>query len=240
METGTTLRPPVLPATGLILLGLTVALASSTGADDAVHSGPVGSFSHGSFEIGFTQEGELQDCDVPPPGLAPRVIARMTYVRLDGVCDDQSETPCSGRFSKVLERCSADDIGYTLREDDPVTPVNEFSAAFYNKGRFRICFDETASGYCDEGNEIARGPETWHETRTFIINVEDGVPETFDETGALRTLQQVTHSKSFSFGGRNVRVRPGRQAGDGFFRVDDACLFVDNRCPLVLNHFDLR
>lgn len=188
-------------------------------------------FSHGLLSLGFTAQGELGECGPPPAHFefAHRVVLKYVYSKLDGVCDDQSNRPCQGRLIQLAERCTADDVHYQ---------IDERRALDYARVKFRICFDPSLQGHCEEVDAVASGfgviqiPGGFHDNPTL--------PDQFDLTNVSSAVETVQRSKRFKLDGRRVRVRRGARRGISSARVDSACLFEANACPVTNTLFGMN
>lgn len=207
----------------LLLASFLLVSAVTSLADDERRSDGL---SHwvGAFEFGFTLEGELQDCNAPPPGGVPRLVIRSTYAKLAGVCDDQSERPCAGRITRLFERCIADDVNY---------PLAGGGLTNYIRAKIRICFDESAQGNCDDVDEVASGVALAFIPNDFFNNLSDDDPATFDAANISTNRDIIRKSKPFRLDGKRVRVPRGESIGDTQARFNNACLFEANACPIA-------
>ena len=79
--------------------------------------------------------GDLVTC---PAGQA-LMTAKMTYLFMDGVCDDAGQTPCNRRLRGLLEDCL-----------DPRSGLNVLGSmlSITMQRKFRFCFDNTAVSNC--------------------------------------------------------------------------------------------
>jgi len=79
--------------------------------------------------------GDLVTCPVGE-GL---VTAKITYLFMEGVCDDGGPTPCDGRLRGLLENCL-----------NPTRDLNVRGGmmSLTMQGKFRFCFDDTAMSDC--------------------------------------------------------------------------------------------
>ena len=179
----------------------------------------------GSLSLGFTAEGLLSRCGEPPVHFpfAHRVVIKTVFARFDGVCDDQSERPCSGRLTQITERCTADDVHYQLTENQGVD---------YARSRVRVCFDPSAEGNCDDVDEVASGYMYSHIPGNFSTN--PSLEGTFDQTSESENIHQITRSKMFNLEGRHVKISKRGRTGGGTTRVSSSCLFQNNACPSIL------
>jgi hypothetical protein len=94
----------------------------------------------GSYTTDFTcaRGGCTGDLIACPAGQA-LMTAKMTYLLMDGVCDDAGPTPCRRRLRGLLENCL-----------DPKSGINVSGAivSITMHGKFRFCFDDTAASDC--------------------------------------------------------------------------------------------
>ena len=209
-------------------------------ADDDQFRGDVmmGSFFHGTAVLVLAGGGELVDCaGDPPPFLPPGVeisAVRSVYTKLEGVCDDKGPRPCAGRLTRLTENCFSDSSFYDIIPDDPETPENERVSVEYGKRMIRICFDESASGHCDEVDEVARGVTLFQlqgvPAAAFFDNDPD--PMNLDISGTVLEQQRITHSKRFRLDGKRVRVKRGTESGYAVYRANGACAAA-NACPVA-------
>ncbi len=128
------------------------------------------------------------------------ISTKLTYSYLEGVCDNGSEAmPCNGRVTVLDEEC--------LNETD-VAAVG-LIVSRTPRGRFRICFDDSAASDCSgtppNAAIIGRGP-----SRSQVRAYSDLGRET---PGQGTVEFDVTRTKSFRIHGAKRRLKPGASVG---------------------------
>lgn len=209
-----------------VVLGVTLCVSASLAWSED-HSSAFVTLWHGTFEAGFTQQGELQRCESDQPNQFGQftLTHRHPFDSLSGVCDDQSARKCAGRITAVFERCTDRDIDHV---NDPETGL---ATTTYGRGLIRICFDDVEPlGDCDESHEVARGIVRVHIPMGIFPNPV-GEGQTFDDAGYTVDEERITHSRRFKLDGKRVRVRRGLSIGESQFRFNDSCIFGTNACP---------
>lgn len=196
----------------------------------------------GFLGVEYSEQGELGRCEALP-GLPTRLVERSTFVRLAGVCDDQGERPCNGQFTRLVERCIANDLRYRVDDEAPQSYFDSFHPVqtYYVKGQVRICFDQTASGMCADVDEVARGTYTqWFTDHFFQNPPQANAFADWDFTQTTVDELTITHSKGIEFAGAQAKMRKGKFIGEAVNRFNDECFFRfdedgfqlnANRCP---------
>jgi len=185
-----------------------------TSAVPLLAEGPQGIVAHtiGTHMTDFTCavtgcRGDLVTCPVGH-GL---VTAKITYLFMEGICDDLGPTPCNGRMRGVLENCLDPRRGLNVRGG---------ILSITMQGKFRFCFDDTAASDCTgtppAAAVVAEGVNRM-QGRALI-----GVRSPIVASDELI----LTDAQDFTIDGRQARVRPTLTIYDAMLQGD----FTANRC----------
>jgi len=191
--------------TGMLMLALPVPLLAEAPRGIVAHT--VGTHST-DFTCAVTGcAGDLVTCPVGH-GL---VTAKITYLFMEGICDDAGPTPCNGRVRGLLENCL-----------DPRRGINVRGAilSITMQGKFRFCFDDTAASDCTG-------------TPPAAVVVGEGVNRMQGRAliGVRAPIQAsdeliLQDAPGFTIDGREVRVGPTLTIYDATLQGD----FTANRC----------
>lgn len=151
--------------------------------------------------------GDLVTCPVGQ-GL---VTAKITYLFMEGICDDLGPTPCNGRMRGLLENCL-----------DPRRGLNVRGAilSITMQGKFRFCFDDTAASDCTGTPPAAAvvGEGFNRMQGRALIGVRAPIQASDELT--------LTDAQEFIIDGKVVRVRPTLTLYSATLEGD----FTANRC----------
>lgn len=157
--------------------------------------------SHGTYKLVLSNHGELLSCESHQNVIRNEGI----YDFLDGICDDNGETPCNGRVTFIIEQCTSADTG-DYSNGDPLNGDSLNGEAGLLQGTMsedrpvRICYDEFGS--CLESDEVARGT-----SRNRTINYPN------QPMGQSYWSSTITKTKSFHIDGKKARIVRGPQSG---------------------------
>jgi hypothetical protein len=127
------MRTFLLPVTALVMLGLPGSIGAETPQGIVAHT--IGTYTK---DFSCARNGCVGDVITCPAGEA-LVTAKITYLYMEGVCDDAGPTPCNGRLRGLLQDCL--NPGRDLN-------VRAGMMSLTMTGNFRFCFDDTAKGDC--------------------------------------------------------------------------------------------
>lgn len=150
--------------------------------------------------------GHLLAC---PAGQA-LVTAKITYLFMEGVCDDGGATQCNGRLRGLLEDCLL-----------PARDVNIVGSimSLRMRGQFRFCFDDTATSDCTgtpPAAEVVGEGVNRMQGRAWL-----GFP------GPIHAHDELILSatRSFTVDGKEVRIQSIETVYDALLQPD---LFFNN------------
>jgi hypothetical protein len=131
--------------------------------------------------------GDLVSC---PAGQAI-VTAKITYLFMEGVCDDGGTTACRGRLRGLLQDCL-----------HPTRDLNSRGAilSITMQGKFRFCFDDAAVSDCSgtpPAAEVVGEGVNRMQGRVWL-----GIPGPIQASDELT----LTQNRFFTVDGRRVRI----------------------------------
>src|SRR5262245_54163500 len=127
------MRTLLFPLTALLTLGLPGSIGAETPQGIVAHT--IGTYTK---DFSCARAGCVGDLITCPAGEA-LVTARITYLYMEGVCDDAGPTPCNGRLRGLLQDCLNPSRDLNVRAG---------MMSLTMTGNFRFCFDDTATGDC--------------------------------------------------------------------------------------------
>lgn len=160
-----------------------------------------------SIDYGCSGQGCTGHLLACPAGQA-LVTAKITYLFMEGVCDNGGAVQCNGRLRGVLEDCLL-----------PARDINVIGniMSVRMRGRFRFCFDDTATSDCTGPavEVVAEGVNRMH-GKAWL-----GFPGPIHATDELI----VTGTRSFIVDGKTVRIPSAVTIYDALLQPD---LFFNN------------
>lgn len=202
--------------TGMLMLTLPATILADPPRGIVAHT--VGTYTVDFSCAGAGCAGDLVTCPVNQGLLS----AKITWLFVEGVCDDNSPTPCGGRLRGLLEDC--------LNPALPGPNLNVGGAilSLATQGKIRMCFDNTAVSDCTGSPPAA-------------TIVGEGVNR-LQGRQLLGVLAPITHNdevtltktKHFTIDGKETSIRATLATYDGMLQPDlenDNCKHANGGVP---------
>jgi hypothetical protein len=218
-----------------VLLGILMMLSPSLILAEGRRVAGIVGYEHGSeksFPVctaGGDCVGDLVTCTAGDTRIF--ALAKITF--LEGICDDSGSPQCAGRFFALDELCS--------------NPVNDFQLnfpllSFTQRGKFRICFDNSAQTDCTGRDDDLKAADvkiiadgtTRSQARAFLLGpFLPGPPPEFPPSPATVSLERIVeNTKPFFFDGKLKRFEGKVLTGDGTAVADPNNCGGDG-CPIA-------